>query len=76
MSKKNIVQAWKNPSYRNSLSEAERAALPENPAGSIQLSDAELGQVAGGAATALCTHYCTMRGSCDCSTAWPRGLPC
>jgi mersacidin/lichenicidin family type 2 lantibiotic len=75
MSSKNIVRAWKDPVYRNSLSEAERAALPANPAGSIELSDADLGQVAGGLLTALCTKICS-RFSCGCSTAFPHGLPC
>jgi len=35
MSTRNIIRAWKDASYRNSLSDAERAALPPNPAGSI-----------------------------------------
>ena len=43
-----IVRAWKDEGYRNSLSEAERAALPENPAGLIALTDEDLGAVAGG----------------------------
>jgi mersacidin/lichenicidin family type 2 lantibiotic len=47
MSKNNIVRAWKDPVYRNSLSQSERSALPANPAGSIELSDADLGRVAG-----------------------------
>jgi mersacidin/lichenicidin family type 2 lantibiotic len=46
----NIIRAWKDPNYRNSLSEAERAALPPNPAGAIELSDADLSTVAGGIA--------------------------
>jgi len=75
MSSNNIVRAWKNPAYRNSLSEAERSALPANPAGSIELSDADLGQVSGGYITILLTRICS-RFSCDCSTAWPHGLPC
>jgi len=43
-----IIRAWKDEGYRNSLSESERAALPENPAGLIALTDEELGAVAGG----------------------------
>jgi len=62
MSKSNVIRAWKDPEYRNGLSEAERASLPGNPAGSIELSDTDLGKVAGGAiARSLdCTqnHYC------------------
>lgn len=48
MSNRKTIQAWKDPAYRNNLSEAERAALPEHPAGLIELSDADLGVVAGG----------------------------
>ena len=43
-----IIRAWKDEGYRNSLSEAERAALPPHPAGLIALTDEELGAVAGG----------------------------
>jgi mersacidin/lichenicidin family type 2 lantibiotic len=67
MINKNIVRAWKDPVYRNSLSEAERASLPANPAGSIELSDADLGNVAGGKVVIntwynFCTFFCTIRG--------------
>ena len=48
MSLHKIVRAWEDPEYRNSLSAAEQADLPENPAGVIELTDAELGQVMGG----------------------------
>jgi mersacidin/lichenicidin family type 2 lantibiotic len=44
----NVIRAWKDPKFRNSLSEAERAALPPNPAGAIEISDADLDKVAGG----------------------------
>ena len=57
MSKKKIIRAWKDPVYRNSLSENERAALPPNPAGAIEISDSDLGWVAGGELpnSSLCT---------------------
>ena len=48
MSKKDIIRAWKDAEYRQSLSEAERAMLPEHPAGLIDVTDAELATVAGG----------------------------
>ena len=37
MSTLQIVRAWKDGSYRNSLTSEERAALPANPAGKIEL---------------------------------------
>jgi mersacidin/lichenicidin family type 2 lantibiotic len=80
VSNSNIIRAWKDPSYRNSLSDAERKALPANPAGSIELSDADLGHVAGGfltlfACTKYCSIVCTERTPCF-STNYPKGLPC
>jgi mersacidin/lichenicidin family type 2 lantibiotic len=43
-----IVRAWKDETFRARLTDAQRAALPEHPAGIIELSDAELDGVAGG----------------------------
>ena len=48
MSRTNVIRAWKDPAYRNSLSTAEQADLPVNPAGAIEISDSELGKTAGG----------------------------
>jgi mersacidin/lichenicidin family type 2 lantibiotic len=49
MSKIDIVRAWKDPVYRASLSAEQRAALPQNPAGSVEISDEDLGKVSAGA---------------------------
>ncbi|MFF9812320.1 mersacidin/lichenicidin family type 2 lantibiotic [Streptomyces sp. NPDC014006] len=49
MSLRKTVRAWEDPEYRGSLSAAELADLPENPAGVIELTEAELGHVMGGA---------------------------
>ena len=43
----NIVRAWKDAAYRESLSAEEQAMLPENPAGAFELTDAELETVYG-----------------------------
>jgi mersacidin/lichenicidin family type 2 lantibiotic len=42
-----IVRAWKDEEYRNGLSSEEQAMLPANPAGALELSDAELEGVHG-----------------------------
>ena len=42
-----IIRAWKDESYRASLSTQEQAMLPENPAGALDLSDAELEAIHG-----------------------------
>jgi mersacidin/lichenicidin family type 2 lantibiotic len=48
MSHENIIRAWKNEDFRNSLSDEQRAMLPEHPAGLIELKPEELRSVAGG----------------------------
>jgi mersacidin/lichenicidin family type 2 lantibiotic len=48
MSNRRTIRAWKDEDFRLSLSEAERASLPQNPAAPIELSGAELGAVGGG----------------------------
>jgi mersacidin/lichenicidin family type 2 lantibiotic len=48
MSNDKIIRAWKDEAFRNSLSDAERAQLPEHPVGPIELSDTELEHVTGG----------------------------
>ena len=51
VSRIDVVRAWKDPEYREGLSEAERAALPANPAGLVELGNAELAGATGGAET-------------------------
>jgi mersacidin/lichenicidin family type 2 lantibiotic len=48
MSHEDIIRAWKDAEYRMSLSKEERAQLPENPAGLIELMDGEMVLVGGG----------------------------
>ena len=57
-----IIRAWKDAQYRESLSDEQRALLPEHPAGLIELADAELETVAG---AALPRTYATQ-----CSDGW------
>jgi mersacidin/lichenicidin family type 2 lantibiotic len=38
MSSADIVRAWKNEDYMMTLNASELAALPQNPAGSIELT--------------------------------------
>lgn len=50
MKKEMIVRAWKDPAYRASLSEEDRASLPESPSGRAmtELEDDELLGISGG----------------------------
>ena len=49
MSIDKAIRAWEDPEFRSSLSAAELAELPASPVGAIELTDAELGAVMGGA---------------------------
>jgi mersacidin/lichenicidin family type 2 lantibiotic len=45
--KLDIVRAWKDEAYRESLSQQQKALLPANPAGELEMSDADLATVVG-----------------------------
>ena len=47
MSIRDIVRAWKDSNYRESLSDEQRALLPDNPVGEV-LSQEELLSITGG----------------------------
>jgi mersacidin/lichenicidin family type 2 lantibiotic len=47
VNREQIIRAWKDEEYRSGLSESERTSLPENPAGIVELSGAELEEVGG-----------------------------
>src|SRR5262249_25096994 len=48
MNRVDIVRAWKDEEYRLSLTEEQLAALPANPAGTVELDAAELEAAGGG----------------------------
>ena len=47
MTKEQIILAWKNPSYRDTLSAQHASELPPNPAGLIELMPDELSGAVG-----------------------------
>ena len=49
MTREQIIRAWKDEEYRNSLSPAQRARIPANPAGFVDLADEEMQAAVGGA---------------------------
>jgi mersacidin/lichenicidin family type 2 lantibiotic len=73
MSNIDVVRAWKDEQYRMSLSETERANLPQNPAGVVELTEGDLEGVVGGAAdvsvtrTSCCTYSTTATACCNTS---------
>jgi len=72
MNARDIVRAWKDEEYRAELTEAQRAALPENPAGLVVASITALENAAGGkpkiSSTAICA---TLPLGCPGSCALP-----
>jgi mersacidin/lichenicidin family type 2 lantibiotic len=65
MKKNDIIRAWRDRDFLLSLSEEERASLPANPSGQLDLSDEELIGIAGGREAAG-THY----SHCDPTASW------
>jgi len=57
-----LIRAWKDAEYRNSLSAAELAILPANPAGLVELPEEEMAVVAGGKSyfTGTCGRVCQV----------------
>lgn len=79
MKNSNIIRAWKDQAYRHSLSDAERAALPENPAGISVLPAPAAAQVRGGAsvvarpaALSTITVTCAPQWTTPCKLCRPR----
>jgi mersacidin/lichenicidin family type 2 lantibiotic len=62
-----IVRAWKDSEYRNSLTAEEQASLPPNPA---ELSEDQLEHVSGGMRSRLGLDV-TLGGPTRCGTAYP-----
>lgn len=48
MKKSDVIRAWEDEEYRDSLSAEERATLPENPAGLCAVDDDVLRSITGG----------------------------
>ena len=67
--KVDVVRAWKDEAYRASLTDEERAALPEHPVGPIELDDAQLADVTGGLRRFLDEPDRTTQ-SAYCSIKW------
>lgn len=60
MKKKQILEAWRNEEYYLSLSEEERARIPEHPSGILDMEDDVLRSITGG---------------CGYETSWEKGCP-
>ena len=74
MTNLSIIRAWKDEEYRASLSETDRALLPEHPAGLIELSDGALDGAAGGNAGGH-TNYGSVY-ACPTQTYTGKFSPC
>jgi mersacidin/lichenicidin family type 2 lantibiotic len=64
MTNVDIIRAWKDESYRAGLSETQRAALPANPAGVVDATDAEMDNLDGGTINWIPTFYCPSVAVC------------
>ena len=71
MSIQDIIRAWKDSSYRESLTEEQRALLPDNPIGEV-LSQEDLLAISGGLAPEQTPQtLCETAGGIWCSLETP-----
>ena len=74
MKTNDIIRAWRDAEFMNSLSAEERTMLPANPAGDVELSDDDLAGINGGnqpdAFTAACTPPCTVPTAFVCTPTY------
>jgi mersacidin/lichenicidin family type 2 lantibiotic len=68
MSHNQIVRAWKDVEYRQSLSEEQRSQVPVHPAGMLKLSDSDLDFVAGGLDLTSYGTVCSLGYRCILNT--------
>ena len=55
-----IVRAWKDAQYRESLSSEELALVPANPAGEVELVEEDLLSVMGGGGSETCCQQLSV----------------
>ena len=60
-----IVRAWKDEEYRNSLTPEQLAQVPADPAGEAELNEEDLGNVSGGMGYPYITNTCTAPKHCN-----------
>ncbi len=69
MSHQDIIRAWKDAEYRESLSKEQRSQLPENPAGTIGMTDGDMESIAGGGGSQIgCGPTFDNSSFCGCPT--------
>jgi mersacidin/lichenicidin family type 2 lantibiotic len=73
--KMDIVRAWKDKLYRESLSTEERTWLPAHPAGAIEMTNEDLGIIVGGVFSKSTIDTCCAT-SCQLLCVPPSAVPC
>ena len=63
MKKPDVIRAWRDEEYRDSLSAEEQAALPSNPAGIADVDDDALKSITGGCAPSTPGVSCVPPGT-------------
>ncbi len=74
MTPEQIIKAWKDPSYRESLGTLQLAAIPDHPSGRIELEEEDLLSFSGGVGFTKCANGCSYGGPCTydvgCTGTW------
>lgn len=71
MKKNQILAAWRDEEYFLSLSDEERAQIPDHPAGVLAVEDDVLRSITGGCSPTAGTKGCTCPTSAYCTPCTP-----
>ncbi|HEY0142863.1 MAG TPA: mersacidin/lichenicidin family type 2 lantibiotic [Thermoanaerobaculia bacterium] len=68
MKKRDVIRAWRDGEFYSTLSNEQRASMPESPAAVIDVSDDVLASISGGCSYENCptSAYCTPCAPKDC----------
>lgn len=75
MNKDEIIRAWRDADYFHSLSEEQKAHLPGNPVGMVELSQDALTSVLG-ASHSTCFNSCHYSKDACCDSCFSGGCCC
>ena len=61
MKRKDVIRAWRDGEFYSSLTDEQRASMPESPASVIDLGDDVLATISGGCSFEYCptSAYCS-----------------
>ena len=74
--KVDMIRAWKDEAYRQSLTSEQQASLPQNPAGALELSENELETIHGTEGGTFMNTFATTACTQSAGVCFTFGVAC